>query len=472
MIPSCYSQLLVQVMRDRAAGGLMVRFSWFLAACVVGELVFAMYFGQPRFGRLLVVGLVSCTGYLWCGAFLKSAVQQNQPAYACLVPHLRSRLMMLTAALYLLCTLATAAMAALLLGHGGYALVCGGLFSVYMLFAQRYAMLNLFPSAVILLSVSMQNRPLHALVATAEAAGEPALAGIGAILLLLLGRMGLRAAFPQAGDRHWAWHAFQARQLAQQNGGAPAPSTGGPRWTAWFRIPYLATLRRDSRDGASQGNMMMHALGTAAHDGTSIAYLLLFTAAAVLVVRHWAGQGEQMLASVTVTLMQASLMLSCLMYAVGVGASAVRKGAEQSLYRLTPAAPEAAQINRVLLRALLWRCLRLWLISVAGVACIDFAMLGRLQLRGPVFVLAMLMLPSAGFVLRNYATMPARQSSVMAVVTAILVFVAVGLQQMRPELPWYWIGSAVALAAVAGLCWRWRRMMTLPPLLPAGRLAV
>jgi hypothetical protein len=369
-------------MRDRAAGGLLMRLSWFLAACVVGELVFAMYFGQPRFGHALLIGLVCGTGYLWCGAFLKSAIQQNQPVYACLVPQLRRRLMTLTTALYLGCTLVTAAMSSVLIGHGGYALVCGGMFSVYMLFAQRYALLNLFPSVVILVSVSMQNQPLRALVAAAEALGEPVVAGAGAILLLLLGRLGLHAAFPQGGDRHWSWHAFQSRQLAQQNGGATAPSTGGPRWIAWFRIAYLATLRRDSRGGASQGNMMMHTLGTAAHDGTSIAYVLLFTVIAILIGRHLAAQGDHLHASVTVTLMQASLMLSCLMYVVAVGASTVRNGVEQSLYLLTPAAPEAARINAVLLRTLLWRCLRLWLISLAGAACIDFAMLGRLELRG------------------------------------------------------------------------------------------
>jgi hypothetical protein len=471
MIPRHYAQLLVQVLRDRAAGGLMVRLSWFLAACVVGELVFAMYFGQPRFGHVLLIGLICGTGYLWCGAFLKSAIQQNQPAYACLVPQLRRRLMTLTVVLYLACTLVMAAMASALIGHGGYALVCGGMFSVYMLFAQRYALLNLFPSAVILVSVSMRNQPLQALVATAEAMGEPVVAGVGAILLLLLGRLGLQAAFPQGGDRHWAWYAFQARQLAQQKGDAPAPSTGGPRWIAWFRTAYLATLRRDSRGGASQGNMMMHTLGTAAHDGTSIAYVVLFSAIAIVIGRHLAAQGEQLHASVTVTLMQASLMLSCLMYVVAVGASAARNGVEQSLYLLTPAAPEAARINAVLLRTLLWRCLRLWLISLTGAACIDFAVLGRLELRGPVFVLAMLMLPCAGFVLRNYAVMPARQGSLMATGTAMLGFAAVGVQQLRPELPWYWIGGGVALVAVAGMRWRWRRMMALPPLLPAGRLA-
>lgn len=246
MIPRHYAQLLIQVMRDRAAGGLLVRFSWFLAACVAGELLFAHYFGQPRFGHALLVGLICGTGYLWCGAFLKSAVQQNQPAYACLVPQLRRRLMTLTATSYLACTSVTAAMASVLLGHGGYALVCGGMFSVYMLFAQRYAMLNLLPSAVILVSVSMQNQPLHALAATAETMGEPAVAGAGALVLLLLGRLGLHAAFPQGGDRHWAWHAFQARQLAQQNGGAPAPSPAaraGPHGSAslmWRRCGVTA----------------------------------------------------------------------------------------------------------------------------------------------------------------------------------------------------------------------------------------
>jgi hypothetical protein len=206
-----YRQLLAQVMLDRCNSGLLVRLSWFLLVCIAGELLFGMYFGQPRFGPALLVFLICGIGYLWCGAFLKNAVRQNRPEYACLAPGLRGRLMTLTALLLAGCTLASAALAGLLTGTPGYALVCAGLLSVYLLFAQRYAALNLLPSIVILASVSTQNRPLRALLAAAETIGEPALAGVGAIALVALGALGLRAAFPQGGDRHWEWYKSQSR---------------------------------------------------------------------------------------------------------------------------------------------------------------------------------------------------------------------------------------------------------------------
>jgi hypothetical protein len=473
MIAAGYRQLLVQVVRDSAASGLLIRLSCFLAACVVAELVFAWYFWQPRFGYLLLIGLVCGTAYLWAGAFLKSAVQQNHPVYACLVPQLRSRLMTLTAALFLACTAATTIMTAALIGHGGYALACAGMLSVYILFAHRYRLLNLLPSAVILVSATMENRPLRALVDTSGAVGEPVIAGVGAILLLLLGPVALHRVFPQGGDRHWAWHARACRQLALRNGSAPGG--GGANWTALFRIAYLGTLRRDSRGGATQGNMMMHSLGTAAHDGSAIAYMLASAVGMALIGRYFVARGDAVQASVTVSLMQGFLLLSCLMYAVHVSVNAVRYRVEQSLYCLAPAAPAAAQRNRVLLRTLLLRCLRLWLISVASVVCVECFVYGQLQLRGPVFALAVSMLPFAGLLMRNYARLPARPSDSMVVAMVIagiaIPSVAVVLERMYQDWPWYWLGGGVALATLIGLRLRWRHMMALPPVLPATRLA-
>jgi hypothetical protein len=127
------------------------------------------------------------------------------------------------------------------------------------------------------------------------------------------------------------------------------------------------------------------------------------------------------------------------------------------------------------MRAMLSRSLRLWLASVVAAACIDFAVLGQAQPRGVTFALAMLVLPFAGLVMRNYAAMAAGSGDSMAAVLTLLVMavyiVVVVVEQTQPEFPWFRIGAVAGLAAVAGLRLRWLRMMALPAVLPAGRLA-
>jgi hypothetical protein len=418
--------------------------------------------------------LVGGAGYMWSGAFLKNAAQQNQPAYACLVPGLRGRLMALTALLFTACTLLATALTALFYGHAGYALVGAGLLSVYILFANRYYALNFFPSVVIIASVTNNNRPMHMLFDTTNAIGEPVVAGVGAIVVVLLGVLGVQAVFPQGGDRHWTWHRRLGREQARIRGTALAGAVGGARWMAWLRLAYDAALRRDSRGGASQGRKMMHALGRKAHDGGAMIYMLVTTLVMVLAGRELTGQGGSDVVLVSSSTMQGCVLLAMLIYAVTASATVARHSAEQGLYRLTPAAPSAPQINRVLAGTLLFRCLRLWLLSLACAMCIDLATFG--QLRGITFMLATLMLPVAGLVLRNYALMPARSSEAVAIAGTVLLvagcIAALWVEEMLPAFPWAWAGGAMLLASAAGLYLRWRQMLALPPALPAGRLAI
>jgi hypothetical protein len=473
-----YLQLLTQVMRDRAASGLIVRLTWFLGVCGLGALVFGWYVGKPALGHMLFIGLAIGSAYLWCGAVLKSAVQQNQPAYACLVPQLRGRLMTLTAVLYGACTAAAAVMVAVVVGHPGYALVAGGLFSAYVLFAQRYTLLAFLPSAVILASVSMNNAPLKALMATMEGIGEPVATGVGLIVIILLCGQGLRAAFPQGGDRHWAWrHRYNQRQLALRG---KQPEDAGvssieQRWQSMWRAGYTAALRRDSRGGAAQGRLMMHVLGPGAHEAGYIGFALITTVLTILAMRYFGGRGDLVVGLLSGSLMQWCVMLACLMYVVGVAGNVARYSVEQRLYCLTPGAPTADQVNRVLATTLLRRFLRVWLVSLACVACIDFAILGQWEVRGVTYGLVTLMAPLSVAMLRNYATMPATQNELGPVIITVLIvtacMMALILSHVEPAFPWYWIGSGIALATALGLCWRWKRMMALPPVIPAGRLA-
>lgn len=468
-------QLLLQVMRDRASSGMLVRLSWFVGACVLVQLVSSHYFAQPLFGEIAVLFLGSALAYLWCGAFVKSAVQQNSPSNAVLVPGLRRRLMRLTACLYLAATLVTGVLGWLLADRPGYGLLLGAVFSIYVLYAQRYGLLNFLPTVIIVGSLSISSHPVDDLLAAADHVGEPLVSVVGLALLVLVGWHAVRMLFPQGGDNHWRWYSCHRQQLARASGATLNMEPGGGlRWLAWLRRPYNAALRADSRSGAS-GRRMMHALGTMGYDGGAIAYMLVSALVMALVGRYLAAKTGAEPMMVCSTIMQGMLMMSALVYAATVSSQAVRFSGEQSLYRLTPSAPAAAQFNRVLLGTLMFRCLRLWALSLAAIICIDMVILGRLEVRGITVVLGALMLPFAGLLLRDYAAVPRQPNGVLAPALSIAMVVAyialAVLDQMHPGLPLFLFSAVVVAMTGVALRWRWRRLLAAPVAFPAGRLA-
>ncbi|SHN11673.1 hypothetical protein SAMN05192549_104416 [Duganella sacchari] len=469
------TQLLSQMLLDHCQGRMMKRLSWGLVLCAAGVLGASHYLEAPVFGNVLFLVLICGLGYLWCGSFLKSAIQQNRPANAVLVPGLRANLMRLTALLYIACTLATGALGWLLLGHPGYVLLTGAALGVYSLFTSRYAWLNTLPSFIMIIFFSINNRNATILDVITGLMGEPLLTFLGVIVLTWLGWLGLQAAFPQGGDKHWRWLSCQARQRAMNRGELLNSEPGaGIRWLAWLRGPYNAALRADSRKGADQGRQMAHTLGTSAHDGVTIAYVILSAVVMAMFAHHWAASKDPVFMLVICMTMQGVLMQSALVYISSIINRAGRYGTEQSLYLLTPAAPAPAGCNRSLMRILLFRTLRLWLLCSLGIVVIDIAAQGRLEVRGTTYLLAMMMLPLTGLVLRNYATARRQSTDWLAIIgTTMMIFLYVALAlfaQDHPGLPLFWVGSAVGVAALVGLRLRWQHVMQLPPVLPVGRL--
>lgn len=471
-----YRQLLLQVMRDRASSGVLVRLSWFVGACALAALLFAYYIDKPLFGEVLMLFLTCGLAYLWCGAFVKNAVRQNMPSNAVLVPGLRRHLMRLTAWLYLSATLLAGLLSWILVERPGYGLLGGALFSIYVLYAQRFGLLNFLPTVAIVGSLSVSKHPLDALLAAADRIGEPVVTLVGLALLALVSRHAVRSLFPHGGDRHWLWYQCHRRQLARASGEALNMEPGsGFRWLAWLRLPYNAGLRADSRRGAAHGRQMMHALGTMAHDGGAIAYVLISVVSMSWAGRYLGSHSDPAFLLVSSTMMQGMLMMSVLVYAATVSSQAVRFSGEQSLYRLTPAAPAATRFNRVLLGALMFRCLRLWALSLAAIICIDMVVMGRFEVRGITVALGALMLPFAGLLLRDYAAVPRQPNATLTVAASIAVVVAyialAVVDQMRPGLPLFWFSAAVAAMTGVALRLRWQQLAAAPVAFPAGRLA-
>jgi hypothetical protein len=480
-----YGQLLRQVMLDRCGRGMMLRVSALLAVVAIGApLLLQLLPALPRLGGAIAACAAAAGILLWCGTWLRSAARQNQPEYACLVPQLRRRLMVLTVLLLSATVPLVAALLAAVFGHFGYLLAGIGLFCVYMLFVQRYMLLVFLPSAVILASVSVQRR-LEQLMGMAAAAGEPAVAGVGLIVVAALGAWGLLAVFPRGGDNHWAWHRKLNARLARQRNlasSAGAPAAGMPRWLTLWRTAaaavYRAALRRDSQRAvpASAARMMMHTVGVDGHLGVAVGSLLLLALTTVLAVRYLGPDVRLMQELARTSLMQMSLLLGPLTYAGGVACAISRRGTEQGLYLLTPGAPRAAALNRLLAGTLLTRFLLVWLAAFACAAGLDAAIVGGPPLRGATFVMAMAVLPFGLTLLRDYAGMPFSYNHTMIVggcfAGAMVYLAAMQVERSVPGMPWFWLGGAMAVLSVLAMGLRWQRMMALPQAFPAGRQAV
>lgn len=475
---SAYWQLLVQVRRQTQSYRMMVRITWLLA--VGALLVFGAthYVDRAAVGYTMMPFFILALAHMWCGALLKSAITQNRPEYAALVPQLRVRLMRLVALLFTSCAVLLGLLTALLLDYPGYVMLCGGLMSVYLLFTARYLMLAAAPAVIILLL--LQTGMLSKIgLALDQGLGQMLTTAIGSPLLLALGACGLRLVFPQSGDAHWAWFKRYVQRMASIR--APMQnlpdSRVGDWWQALWRNRYLAALQRDSRAGGTPARMMAYALGPGAHAAGYIRFAL-FTTLVVLALLALLGvdQRANLQYTLLATILEWSVLLAVPMYINGATDGTLRYHTEQAVVLLSPGAPASVRINRLLGGTMLLGFVQVWLATLVCVTVIDSFLLGHAGLRGVNFVLWVLLLPMACLLVRNYAAMQAHgrelESLALTVPFVVLCMALLVLSYAQPGIPWFWLGGAMGLATALVLRLRWNKLMTLPPVLPAGRLAV
>jgi hypothetical protein len=465
-----YGPLLAQWVQDRCAYRQMRRMTLLFGGIVIVLLLVHGHIKNEP-GTLLLVALPWVLLQMWVGAFLRSAIRQNRPEYACLAPHLRGRLIRLTAALYTLSAVTLSILSGLVFGHAGYGLAFGGLAAVLIIFSNRFMTLAWIMALVIPFGMSFVINDLLPLLKQVNEA-EVTLAVLPVIVLL--GGWGLYLVFPRGGDRHWHWHyQFSQRQDAIAGLPAKAAETRSPSGLMQLlRRLYVSALRQDSQRGAAADRAMMHVIGPGAHPGRAIAYSLMSTVLALLIGAFVSDSARGGILS-AVGLIQLGAVL---MYAMSAADDVVLHGAEQQLYFLTPAAPAAARINRLLIATMLRRGLAVWLVSLACAIGLDSALAGHPTLNGASFMVAVSMLWTLTPLLRNYALAPARRLgltwSVVGIVVVLVCLGVLAVSRIVPEFPWYQAGAVAGLGAVIYLALGWRSLMALPPVLPAGRLAV
>ncbi|NYE59830.1 hypothetical protein FHW58_000982 [Duganella sp. 1224] len=463
-----YGPLLAQLVQDKALYRQMIRTTVLFA--VTQLVLFTSHAGLGSdMDKLLLMLMPWILLQMWAGAFMRNAIRQNRPEYACLVPNLRCRLLRLTAGLYLANTALFSVATGLVFGHPGYGLVLGGAMTVLMILMHRFRALSWGMVLAIPFGTKFLIEGAPSLLG---AVSEVTLTLAVTPVAVLLGGWGLRQLLQQGGDRHWTWQAsYSQRQDAWT--GVHTPAAGAPvrsRLRKLFLFFYVAALRRDSRPGVAAGRAMTHVLGPGTHPATVIAYSLASTALALAAA--WFNDSPPVVMITTTCLVQLGAVL---VYAFSASDDVVLHGPEQQLYLLTPAAPAASAINRLLNAMLLRRALAVWLVSLACAVALDSTLAGRLTLRGLSFMLAMSMLWTVTPLLRNYAIAPARRLGMQWTAVIVIMVVAcltmLAMSRLVSHFAWYEVGSAIGFGALAYLALRWRTLMALPPVLPAGRLA-
>ncbi|SDF70351.1 MULTISPECIES: hypothetical protein [unclassified Duganella] len=466
-----YRILLAQLVNNTASFRMMKRITLLL---VVAEIVLLSLYSAGTEAPLPLLMIAVPWGMLqtWCGSFMSSAVLQNRPEYACLVPHLRSRLMVLTAALYCANSVLLGLLTGVVFGHPGYGLLAGMTISTLSMFMHRFNVLAWVMAFVVPAIIPLVFNVLpHVLIAIDR---ELLLTAVGVLIMLPLGACGLQLIFPRGGERHWAWHARFTRQQNAMAGKTAKISAvqGGQRWQRWIGRLYAGALRQDSQPGVAPARRMMHVLGPAAYGGSYMAYALLTTVGALVIGMLCLDGGNRSGVLAAAGCLQLSAALA---YVISVVDNVPRYSAEQRMYFLTPAAPAVADINRMIGKTLLRRFFCVWLVTLVCAVVLDSVAMGRFGLRGSSFALAMGMLWVARPLMRDYATMQpdsGRLDGMVAIVLVTLIILAImAVADRAPAFPWYEIGVASGIAAAINLAMRWRKLMAMPPVLPAGRLA-
>lgn len=450
-------------------------FSALLAAIVIGApLAVHALTGNGRVSSMVGGSILLCIVFVWWGLFVRSAVLQNHPANAVLVPGLRRGLLRLTGVLWLALSLACAAAGSLLFGHFGLMLCGFAIFLLYVIAVQRFAWLAFMPLGLIVLNALASGSIFAAGEWLGQTLGEDGIVAAGLVLNAVLALILLRQLFPAGGDRHHAWHGRLQCSAAQLNNGSLAAGQQGEmgrKLLALLNRPYWQRFENDvrvRRGAMDRHAMLLHALGPRTQASSVLACLVVL--GIVFLSTGSAPPGSVTYGFINVFLGPFAL-LPALIFPVQQRLALQRTAGEQGLLRLSPDMPAAAGFNRVLGVALVRYFLFTWLLSVGVIAGAAMLATRSLWIPHSLPATAVLGLAAGAFTLRDYASLKKLPFGSSALLPPMLGAIAIAILAMvaGSQVPWMWLTLA-SVPLTAWLWWRrWQKMLAAPPAFPAAR---
>lgn len=408
--------------------------------------------------RVAAAPLALLALFVW-SKFVTGAASLNQPAYACLAPHMNRLVREAAVLAWLLTMLPFAAIA--YVNPDGLSMLMFAITGVTALGLHRAGGLRFLAVAALALGAWLLNPDLSRL-------GDLPLA---AALLLSLGftAWALKRAFPRGGEAHWSMLPMHAQAKSFDgivSGMVHARSSQDRRPVFGF------VLRRDLASKNIRRHLLMHVFGPAAH---WTAWLLQFAVLALCIAlaRPLIDAFDLPLSiSRAVRYGIMSQIASLPFYWYGIAVSIRNSAAEQSIARLAPGLPSAAHLNRELGRQLLATCLLQWL----GLVVLSFWAMWLWQQPASSFMTTAAflgaLLGTAGIALGDYSGKTTRSvGKHIAVGLWGGVLALIGMLLTGKPLVWAVLMAVILVFSVTSIVTHWRILMAAPPTFPAGRLA-
>lgn len=466
--------LVATVQRDRHVARVMKALATLSVLALLAGVGFALIRHRLDLDTLAraVIGLAAFwLAIVWATMFVPGSVLLNTAANARLLPRQRRRLMQMTAAGWLVCTVAFVVV------FGNWATL--PLVGAYLIGLPLLLTAHRQAAPIVFLSCGwpmLTRTVLPAWLVTAIS--SPASVAALCALLLLVGAYALRLLYPNGGDAHIDKRAEQVKRMLRfsARGASDISDVGGPTGKGILRV-YALALRRDCRR-ADPAVMLMHALGPVAHWSAwvgGIGAILLISGAMRFMLAWGVPHQVEDVLRVVAAVGMASLSALALFCTAQFSQQLRRTRGEQALLRLTPLAGDAALLNRRLARQLLKGALRNWTMITASILAATVLVAGDPQALLRQFSLCCL----AGQVallglLGDYAgeggwhPMLALRGALLA---ACEVAIAVGLDWMLGTTVWPWLIVMGLAGAVFQARRSWRAMLAAPVAFPAGRMA-
>jgi hypothetical protein len=450
---AAYRAILMHPVHERRAQG-SLWLSWLLIALVLLASVGATRVGAKGW-LLLAFGAGAPLGmllFMWWIFLFGAILRQSSASAVHLLPRMRERTMRVTVAAWASVTLLMTLCVGIPTGYPGQVAVVTGLVLLEVTVMFSPWRIGVFAAALWIRSLVGFATP-DWLIAFLASNGALAL---GALLLVLDGRVALRRMFGTAnGLRAWSM-----------------PTSAFPLLFDDVLRFMKATMPGERSLGQP---LITRVLGPAPFAGTWSCLVLLAGASLAirsLIALQGTGPAHERLLMTRWMVLVGLLMLQGFL-AHGAAGRMYRRQGEQALVRLSPAAPLASNINRLLARELLMGFAALWG-ACAFVALAVQLVLGASQ--GEVMRAAAVCsfsLVLAGLPLRDYARGKESHAISTLVLTLYLAaVVAAGFALLNGQLAAnIWAALALTSMVLAALfVWRrWRGMVNAAPAFPAGR---
>lgn len=429
--------------------------------------------GTPFVGILnwLPVPLAVC-GVIgaWTG-LVDALLRQNRANHARLVPHharaLREVLLLIWCVL--LGGIALAALA------GGVAVLKVVAYAACVLALLAVAMRWLAMWLILWFLLSGLRPGVDRLLAAVEAHAVPIwltlpaiVLAVGVPLCALIGTGSAR--HRRHGERRAGWErSFKAKRSLGGTLGWPWDDIG-----RLSRAPYDAAARRVlARPGRSVWPRLMLVFGPTTHVAVHVAWAVFIAVAAVVALGGFWLFGRfppASLRAVELAGPSIGVMALAMSATLGLPSALCETRREQALVVLLPGVPRGAALNRGLAARWLAHLAAGWAI---GAVVVLLAVHALAPASTAVFAAGLLSVwPLAALVVRDVARLP---PSAGRHIFSVVMSCALGPGLLAASfnvggLPLV-VGPAIALATLAWLSWRWRKLRDSPSALPAGRLA-